>query len=156
MRGHIRKRGKNSWAVVISLGRDPLTRKSRQKWYSHKTRREAEAHLAQIISAMQGGGWTPPTKMLVGDFLDQWLRDYAAGAVGPVTLRNYRDTIRVHLKPALGHVPLSVLSAQAIQGYMSRKLQGRKDEDGNGSNGRSRRRACRRTTACSTRSWATL
>jgi len=123
MRGHIRKRGKSSWAVVIEMGRDPQTGKRRQKWFSHKTRREAEAHLAQIIAAMQGGGWTPPAKVPFGDFLDQWLRDYAAGAVGPVTLRNYSDIIRVHLKPALGHLPLSVVSPQAIQGYMSRKLQ---------------------------------
>ena len=123
MRGHIRKRGKNSWAVVVDLGRDPATGRRRQKWFAHKTRREAEAHLAQIVAAMQGGGWTPPAKMLLRDFFDQWLRDYAAGAVGPVTLRNYADTIRVHLKPGLGHVPLSMLSPQAIQGYLSRKLQ---------------------------------
>jgi len=122
MRGHIRKRGKNSWALVISLGRDPQTRKPRQQWSSHRTRREAEGHLAQIVSAMQGGAWTPPTKMLLGDFFDQWLRDYAAGTVGPVTLRNYRDILRVHLTPAIGRVPLSMLSAQTIQGYMSRKL----------------------------------
>jgi integrase len=122
MRGHIRKRGKASWAVVIEVGRDPQTGKRRQKWFAHKTRREAEAHLAQIVAAMQGGGWTPPAKVRLGDFLDQWLRDYAAGAVGPVTLRNYADIIRVHLKPALGHLPLSVLSAQAVQSYMSRKL----------------------------------
>jgi integrase len=123
MRGHIRKRGKNCWAVVIPLGRDPQTGKSRQKWYSHKTRREAEAHLAQIIAAMQGGGWTPPTKMLTSDFLDQWLRDYAVGMVRVTTLDSYQAIVRVHLAPALGHVPLSALSAQAIQGYFSRKLQ---------------------------------
>jgi integrase len=123
MRGHLRKRGKNSWAVVVDLGRDPQTGKRRQKWFAHRTRRDAEAHLAQIVAAMQGGGWTPPAKMLLGDFFDQWLRDYAAGAVGPVTLRNYSDMIRVHLKPGLGYVPLSMLSPQAIQGYLSRKLQ---------------------------------
>ncbi len=129
MRGHIRKRGKR-WALVIPLGRDPATGKARQKWYSHKTRGAAEAHLTQIRAAMQGGGWTPPTKMLLGDFLEQWLRDYATGAVGPVTMRNYADIVRVHLKPGLGPAPLSTLSAQAIQGYMSRKLQGKKDADG--------------------------
>ncbi|MDQ7849315.1 MAG: Arm DNA-binding domain-containing protein [Armatimonadota bacterium] len=52
----MRKRGKNSWAVVIDIGRDPQTSKRRQKWFAHKTRREAEAHLAQIVAAMQGGG----------------------------------------------------------------------------------------------------
>ncbi|MDR7549491.1 MAG: site-specific integrase [Armatimonadota bacterium] len=72
---------------------------------------------------MQSGGWTPPAKTLLGDFLDQWLRDYAAGAVRPTTLDGYRAIVRVHLAPALGHIPLSALSGQAIQGYASRKLQ---------------------------------
>lgn len=61
--------------------------------------------------------------MLASDFLDQWLRDYAAGMVRVTTLDSYQAIVRVHLAPALGHVPLSALSAQAIQGYYSRKLQ---------------------------------
>ncbi len=124
MRGHIRKRGKNSWAVVISLGRDPATGKSRQKWYSHKTRREAEAHLNQILAAMQGGGWTPPDKTRLMDYLERWLQDYAVAKVRATTLDSYQAIVRVHLAPsALGPVPLAQLSAQAIQGYFSRKLQ---------------------------------
>ena len=122
MRGHIRKRGRR-WIVVVNLGRDPQTKKRRQVWYSHKTSSEAEAHLAQILSAMHGGGWTAPAKIRFGDFCEQWLRDYAAGAVGPVTLRNYRTIIRTHLVPKLGHVPLDRLSAQAIQGYLSEMLR---------------------------------
>ena len=122
MRGHIRKRGKNSWAVVVDLGRDPQTGKRRQKWFAHKTRREAEAHLAQIVAAMQGGGWTPPAKTPLGDYLEQWLRDYA-GALSPKSLYDYRVIVHKHLIPALGAVPLAVLSPQAIQGWVTRQLQ---------------------------------
>jgi hypothetical protein len=120
---HIRKRGKNSWAVVVDIGRAPQTDKRRQKWFAHRTRREAGAHLAQIVAAMQGGGWMPPAKTPLGDYLEQWLRDYAAGAVRPTTLESYRSIVRVHVAPALGHVPLATLSGQTIQGYLSRKLQ---------------------------------
>jgi len=108
---------------VVDLGRDPATGRRRQKWFAHKTRREAEAHLAQIVAAMQGGGWTPPAKTPLGDYLEQWLRDYATGAVRPTTLESYRSIVRVHVAPALGHVPLATLSGQTIQGYLSRKLQ---------------------------------
>ncbi len=107
---------------MIPLGRDPQTNKARQKWFSHKTRGEAEAHRAQIISAAQGGEWRPPSRMLLADFFDQWLTDYAAGACGPKTLQNYREIIRVHLKPKLGHVPLAALSPQTIQQYLTGKL----------------------------------
>src|SRR3989442_4365805 len=124
MRGHICKRSKNSWAVIVYLGRDAATGKERHKWFSHPTKQEAEAHLAQLLTQLHGGTTLPHTRATVGDFLQQWLRDYATGAVGPVTLATYRDMIRVHIAPALGQISLTKLSPQAVQGYMSLKLEG--------------------------------
>jgi integrase len=131
MRGSIVKRGKNSWALVVYLGRDPQNGREKQKWYSHRTRREAEAHLNQILSAIQGGSWTPPnTKLRFADYLERWLTDYAVGAVRSTTLESYRMIVRKHILPTLGHVPLTALSPQAIQGYFSSRLQGKRDEQG--------------------------
>jgi len=110
VRGCIVKRG-NGYALVIHLGRDPLTGKKRQKWYSHRTRLEAEAQAAQLLVQVQAGGGVPPARLRAGDYFDQWLKDYAAGAVAFSTLRRYEDIIRLHLKPALGHIPLSRLTA---------------------------------------------
>jgi integrase len=124
MRGHICKRSKNSWAVIVYLGRDTATGKERHKWFTHRTKQDAEAHLAQLLTQLHGGGTLPHTKATVAEFLQQWLRDYAAGAVGPVTLATYRDMIRVHIVPALGTIPLAKLSSQTVQGYLSRKLEG--------------------------------
>ncbi len=50
-----------------------------------------------------------------------WLRDYVEAGVAPTTQASYRDTIRVHLAPTLGHAPLARLTPQAIQGYISDK-----------------------------------
>ncbi len=122
MRGYIVKRGK-SFAAVVYLGRDPQTGKERRKWYSHKTRRDAEAHLAQIVAQIQGGGVIPSTKLRLAEYLEQWLRDYATGAVAPATLRAYQDVVRLHLTPALGDIPLARLSPQSIQAFFSQKLQ---------------------------------
>lgn len=120
MRGHIRKRGK-SWAVVIFLGRHE-NGKRRYKWYTHVTRREAEAHLTQLLTQVQAGGGVPPTRLRVGEYLAQWIKDYAAGSVAPTTLASYSMIIRRHLTPALGHIPLARLTVQEIQGYLSHKL----------------------------------
>jgi integrase len=123
MRGCIIKRGAKSWAVVVYLGRDPQTGKDRQKWYSYPTRREAEAHLAQLLVHVQAGGTVPNTKVRIGDYLEQWLRDSAAPAVRPTTLKSYQDTIRLHLSPALGHLRLQQLTPQAVQKYVADKLK---------------------------------
>ena len=125
MRGQIRKRGR-SWAVIVYLGRDPETGAKRRRWFTHHTRQEAEAHLAQVLVHVQAGGGVPPSRLLTGAFLDRWLDDYASGAVTEKTLLNYRDQVRVHLKPAFAHIPLGRLSAQAIQGYFSQQLRARR------------------------------
>lgn len=118
MRGQIRKRGK-SWAVIVYLGRNPHTGKKQRKWYTHATRHEAEAHLAQLLVQVQAGGGVPPTRLKLEDYLEQWLRDYAAGALAPSTLLSYTRIIRGHIIPALGKIPLSRLTPQAIQWYLS-------------------------------------
>lgn len=123
MKGSIVKRGPKSWAAVVYIGKDPTTGKDRQKWYTHKTEGEAEAHLTTLLGQLNGGGTIPDTKLRVGEFLDQWLEKYAVGAVGPTTLRSYQDTIKKHLKPKLGSVPLVRLSPITIQEYFSEKLK---------------------------------
>jgi len=122
MRGQIRKRGK-SWAVIVYLGKDAAG-KERRKWYSHKTRRDAEAHLAQLISHLHGGGMVPDTKQPLGEYLTAWLRDHAEiKNLSPATRRNYADTLRVHLLPGLGHIPLVRLSPQDVARYLGEKLR---------------------------------
>src|SRR5438105_4217913 len=100
MRGHICKRGR-SWVVVLYLGRDPATGKKRQKWYSHRTQREAQAHLAQLLVQVQAGGGVPPTRLRLGEYLERWLQNYAASRVAQTTFQSYQETVRKHLSPAL-------------------------------------------------------
>ena len=50
MRGFIKRRGKSKdkWSVVIELGKDPITNKRRQKWYTVEgTKKEAEKFLTE-------------------------------------------------------------------------------------------------------------
>ncbi len=123
MRGHIRKRG-NTWVLVVYTGRDLQTGKRQYKWFSHRTRHEAEVHQSQLLSQLHGGGVLPTTKLRVGEYLQQWLEDYAEiRNLAATTRRNYGDTMRAHLIPALGHIPLMRLSAQAIDRYLADRLR---------------------------------
>ena len=122
MRGHIRKRGKNSWAVIISLGRDPDTGKRRRKWISVKgTRNDAERVRAQTVSDILSGRYVAPARITLGDYLDQWLRDHADIAVRPRTLDTYR-TIVNRVKRELGAAPLAELRPLQVQHLYSRLL----------------------------------
>jgi integrase len=77
-----------------------------------------------MVSQVQGGILPPNTKVRLGEFLEQWLRDYAAGAVALTTRRTYQDVVRLHIIPPLGMVPLAKVSPHAIQRLYSQKLQG--------------------------------
>ncbi len=121
MRGCIVKRGPKSWAVKVYLGRDPQTGKDRQKWFSYRRREDAEKHLAQLLTQIHGGATIAITRQRVAEYLEDWRRGHEPH-VAPTTAVSYRDTIRKHLAPVFGHVPLPRLSPQAIRDYITQKL----------------------------------
>ena len=132
MQGHIRRRSRGSWTVVVDLGRDPVTGKRRQAWRSVKgAKREAEALLVQLLHQRDTGIDTPPGKLTLAQFLERWLDDYARPNVSPKTLVQYTDFVRRQIIPALGGLPLTKLRPQHIQGYYSHALRhGRADGTG--------------------------
>lgn len=68
MPGHIRKRGKKYWTVVIDLGRDPAMGKRRQLWRSVKgTKRDAEALLVHLLHQRDTGTDQPPGRLTLGE-----------------------------------------------------------------------------------------
>lgn len=130
MQGHIRKRSKHSWTLVINLGRDPATGKRKQIWRAVTgTKRDAEAALARLIADRDSGLDVDPGKLTVAQFLKRWLRDYAAVNTAPATHRRYEQIVRIHLVPALGAITLRKLRPQHIQAaYAGVRAKGRSEQ----------------------------
>jgi integrase len=129
MRGHIRKRGKRSWSIILDLGRDP-SGKRRQKWHAVKgTKQDAQRELAKILHQMNTGAYVEPTTLTVADYLNKWLQDYAKVNVSGKTYERYEGIVKHHLIPALGQHQLSRLAPLHVQAYYSQALtEGRKDK----------------------------
>lgn len=129
MRGHLRKRNKNSWSIVLDAGRDPTTGRRKQQWVSVKgTRKEAERKLMEMIHQVETGAFVKPTRLTFGAFLQGWYRDYVSTHLRSGTAEGYEGIIRVHLLPNLGHVPLSRLQPSHLQAYYANALaSGRRD-----------------------------
>jgi len=132
MRGHIRKRGKNSWEISVYLGRDPQTGKKQYQWKSFKgTKKNADIELASMLSQVERGTFIKPTRIMVGDYLEQWLRDYVSTNVRPRTAEDYTSKIRGHIIPGLGRIPLIELQPPHLQAFYGEKQQtGRMDGKG--------------------------
>jgi integrase len=123
MRGSIVKRGK-SYSIVVEIGKDPDTQKRKQQWIAAgRTRREAEAKLTDVMHGLSVGTFLKPSKVTVGEFLRQWLTDYAAVNVRPKTFEGYRERLEKHVIPALGSILLAQLKPAHIQEYIAKKLK---------------------------------
>lgn len=131
MKGHVRKRGEKSWAVVLDLGRD-ADGKRRQKWHSVKgNRKDAERVLARLVNEINTGEYVEPAKIRLSEYLERWLRDYAKPRVSAKTYERYSDIVNRNIVPALGNYSLAKLRPLHIQAFYAEALSsGRKDGKG--------------------------
>jgi len=131
MRGHIRKRGKASWAIVIDLPRDQMG-KRHQRWCTVRgTKRDAEAKLRELLNSADKGVHIKPQRLKLADYLRDWLNGYVKTNCSQRTLDSYETIINRHLTSNLGHVTLTQLEPSAIQQYYSQTLAaGRVDGKG--------------------------
>jgi len=123
MRGHVVKRGKNSYTIVLNLGNDPTTGKRKQQWVSVKgTKKEAEKRLSELFHQLDTGTFMKPSKTTLAEFLERWLADYAKPNLSPRGFERYESIARVHLIPAIGNIPLTQLRPEHLQKHYTDKL----------------------------------
>ena len=122
MRGHITKRGKNSYSIVLNLGQDPVTGKYRQQWVSIKgNKKDAEMKLSELLNQLDSGTFVKPSKVTVAEYLQEWLTSYAELNCSPKTIESYRQLINSHLIAELGNIKLVELEAWHLQAMYSKK-----------------------------------
>lgn len=114
MRGHIVKRGKSSYTVVLNVGVDPTTGKRKQQWISVKgNKKDAEKHLSEMLHQIDTGSFMRPGKTTVADFLERWIEDRRPN-LSPRGYERYREVIRKHFIPNLGSVTLTQLKPEHL------------------------------------------
>lgn len=138
MRGHIRKRvhttksGRQTinWYVVVDLGRD-ADGKRRQKWHGgFRTRKDAEAAQAKIITELNQGTYLEPTSMTLSEWSARWLPTIQT-QVKPSTFDSYRRNLRLHVLPTLGGRKLTQLTPTTLDSLYAELLTSGKT-DGTG------------------------
>jgi integrase len=127
--GTIRQRKDGRWEARYTVGRDPGTGKQVQRSIYGDTEKEVLKKLTAINAGINDGTYLEPSKLTVGHWLDIWLAEYLGG-VKPRTADSYKASCRVHLKPALGAVKLSALSAHMIQTLYNRLQKPADDKQG--------------------------
>jgi integrase len=113
----IYKRGKR-WRVIVYAGRDPITRRKRQKSVSVNTRAEAKQAEARLITEVGAGQHRATATRTVAELLDRWLEwRQSVRPISPTTLATYRGYIDRAIRPTLGMLQLSRLDAATLDAF---------------------------------------
>jgi integrase len=113
MSGHVRQRSSGSWEIRYQRGDKTVTKTIKG------TKAEAQRTLRQLmVEHDKGVAASAPAKLLVADWLQQWL-DIATAEVRPITAERYEAAVRLYLAPALGQIKLRDLCPADIQAAFS-------------------------------------
>ena len=107
------------WEARVTVGRDPGTGRQMQRSIYGKTQREVREQMQSVAVAVNNADYFEPSKMTVGQWIDIWLEDYTADKKY-LTVKHYKAQCEAHIKPALGAVKLSELTAPQIQSFYNR------------------------------------
>jgi len=117
MKGHIKQRGPNTWAIVIPDG-------TKRRWFTyHGNKRGAQVECARLIGEVQSGAVSAaPARLSTGAFLTRWL-EHIRSQVSPGSLQRYGSIIRA-ISPLIGHTPLAKLQPLDISTALAKLQEG--------------------------------
>jgi integrase len=75
------------------------------------TKKDAARELRNINQKIENHTYTPPTKLTVEGYFEQWLDSLR---LRPGTIANYRRTVRLHVTPYIGEVRLDQLTGTRL------------------------------------------
>jgi integrase len=117
--GIYQRRADGLWVATYEKGKNPDG--TRQRGYVYgTTMKEAAAKRRAAVEDFEAGiVKTPASGMTVGQWLGRWLdAKEATGKFKPATIRNYRDVIDAYIRPFVGGIKLTALTAEHVEGML--------------------------------------
>lgn len=116
-RGHIEKRGRNTYRITIYTGRklpDGRYDRYRETFKGTGTERQAEQQakkrLRELLVQLDKNQLANPGSMTFGELLDLWLSDHVEPNAELRTYEGYKSHVQKRIKPHLGEIPLTKLA----------------------------------------------
>jgi len=106
---------RGSYVVYTAAG-------AKRRYVSGKTRAEASQKLTKAMADRDGGLVFEAGSLMVGEYLDLWLRDSVQGTVRASTVERHEINVRTHIKPSFGRVKLKSLTPAHVRGLHREKL----------------------------------
>lgn len=111
--GSVYRRADGRWAAAHYVLR-PNGGRVRRTVYG-KSRKEVAEKLADLVTKTQAGVPLAAESWTVAQYADYWLTKVVAPRLRPATASSYRETLRRHILPRLGHVRLRSLTPAHVR-----------------------------------------
>jgi integrase len=111
-----RKGGTPSYHVKYRAG------DGRVRWERYGSAKEAKARKAEVELelARSNGRWTPPVKVTLREYAEQWLAARAPG-LRPSTVAEYGRILEREILPRFGHLPLAAITRSQLKAYAAER-----------------------------------
>lgn len=108
-----------SWQYRFELAKVDGKRKYASK-SGFRTKEEAQkAGNIALAEYLNAGKHFEASKMSVSDYLDYWLNNYAVVNLADNTVSSYKNIIKNHLKPRIGHFMLKTIDVITLQNMIN-------------------------------------
>lgn len=94
-----------------------------QKSVYGKTKRECLQKAAEARDAHRKGALVTGPRQTFAAYLDRWLDHHILPNRAPKTAASYRQMVRLHIRPALGHLTLNAITAAHLEELYSAKRE---------------------------------
>lgn len=105
-----------TWVYKVDDSLPGQARHQRMKG-GFSTKAAALGALSKLQVAKADGTHVDPTRLTLGEYLDQWWADADAHGWEGTTKTEYGVSIRLHLKPHLGSTPLQTLTSAQVRAH---------------------------------------
>jgi integrase len=117
MRGHIRRRGRNSFEIKYEVPREGGGRRTVYRTVKG-SRREAAAELNRLQAQVASGGHVDSSKLTVSGYLMTRLAHWkASGVISPKTAERYEQLITGQIIPHIGSKLIQKLTTRDIEAW---------------------------------------
>jgi integrase len=117
--GSIHRRKGGGWCAQYTV----YTAKGRERRTVYgKTRAEVAAKLTNALSDREGGLAFDTKNLMLGVYLDLWLKESVKDTVRLTTYQGYERIVRLHIKPTLERVKLENLTPTHLRGLYRERL----------------------------------
>ena len=98
------------WTYLVELPAGPDGKRRQVKKGGYASAKEAADARAALVASHRAGTLPADRAKTFGEWLDEWIDDKVRrGEIRDTTERGYRDAIRKHLAPSVGHIKLAEL-----------------------------------------------